>query len=114
MAKRTTDPNEAAASVVRAATGKPDELPETIEAAWNDWKARIHSCDERTKTLARAAFDVGVEAGARLSASELGKRGASKGGEARAASLSASRRKDIAKQAATARWSRLNREGKSK
>ena len=35
----------------------------------------------------------------------LGKLGASKGGQARAAKLSAKRRRDIAKKAAKARWS---------
>lgn len=39
-----------------------------------------------------------------MSASELGKRGAKKGGDARAAALSKQRRAQIARKAAKARW----------
>ena len=106
MAKRTTDPNKEAARLVRAVTDKgEDRLPEVAEAAWEAWSRRIHLCDERTMTLLRAAFEAGHDAGARLSASELGKRGAKKGGDARAASLTKKRRAEIAQRAATARWS---------
>lgn len=104
MSARKPDPNEEAARIVSLATGKPDELPANVEAVWDGWAARIHACDERTKTLARAAFEVGVEAGAKLSASELGKRGAKKGGDARASSLTKARRAEIARTAASKRW----------
>ena len=64
---RKADPNEEAARVVRAATGKPDELPNGLEAAWEAWSSHIHQCDERTKTLLRAAFEAGAEAASRKS-----------------------------------------------
>lgn len=62
---RQPDPNEQAARVVRAATGKPEPLPADLEAAWEAWASHIHSCDERTKTLLRAAFEAGVDVGRR-------------------------------------------------
>ena len=42
---------------------------------------------------------------------ELGRRGGLKGGKARAAKLSPERRSEIARKAATARWSRVPPEG---
>jgi len=101
---RRRDENEDAAEVVRASTVVPDEPPRRLEAAWADWAKRIQRVDERTMTLFRAAFEAGYESGARMSASELGKRGAKKGGDARAASLSGKRRAAIAKKAAQVRW----------
>ncbi len=65
MVRRETDPNEEAARVVRAATGKPEPLPADLEAAWEAWSRSIHSCDERTRTLLRAAFEAGAEAAQR-------------------------------------------------
>ncbi|MEO6709836.1 MAG: hypothetical protein ABI054_06495 [Planctomycetota bacterium] len=62
---RPVDPNKEAARVVRAATGKPDQLPNDVEAAWEAWSSHIHACDERTMTLLRAAFEAGVDAGRR-------------------------------------------------
>ena len=57
----------------------------------------IRTVIERTE---RPTVDPAVSA----AASALSKLGASKGGEARAASLSKKRRSDIAKKAARARW----------
>jgi hypothetical protein len=46
--------------------------------------------------------------GARQHAAALGRIGGRKGGHARAASLSAERRRDIAREAARARWQKKN------
>ena len=62
MKQRQPDPSEEAARIVRATTGKSDELPRELEAAWEAWASHIHSCDERTKTLLRAAFEAGADA----------------------------------------------------
>jgi hypothetical protein len=61
----------------------------------------IRTVTEKTE---RPAVDPAVSA----AASALSKLGASKGGEARAASLSKKRRSEIAKAAAAARWSGQN------
>ncbi|MBL8859519.1 MAG: hypothetical protein JNL28_13505 [Planctomycetes bacterium] len=99
------DANEDATEVVRRSTERDDELPADVEASWLDWSKRMHGVDERTQTLCRAAFEAGVAAARRASpASELGKLGASKGGQARAAKLSKKRRVAIAKKAAKTRW----------
>jgi hypothetical protein len=68
------DPNEYAASVVRDVIAKGENMPQA---------------DKPKKNPAAVA---------------LGKLGASKGGKARAAKLSAERRKEIARKAAEARW----------
>ncbi len=105
MARPKPDPNEETARIVPATTGRPDDLPADAEAAWEALIARIHSCDDRTRTLLRAAFEAGVDAGKLVSpGSALGRLGASKGGQARAASLSKKRRVEIAKKAAKKRW----------
>lgn len=102
---RKRDENEDAADVVARSTATPDELPADAEAAWADWSKRIQGVDERTRTLLRAAFEAGVDAGQRVSpGAALGRLGASKGGAARAAKLSKSARSTIAKKAAEARW----------
>ncbi len=62
---RPLDPNKEAARIVRETTGRPDELPKDLEAAWKAWSSRIHACDERTMTLMRAAFEAGIDAGKR-------------------------------------------------
>ena len=99
------DENEDAAEVVRQSTAAHDELPKGVEAAWSAWSARIQAVDERTRTLLRAAFEAGAAAMDREPvAARLGKLGASKGGDARAASLTKKRRAEIAKRAARARW----------
>lgn len=66
MKQPNPDPSKEAARIVRETTGRPDELPKDLEAAWEAWASHIHSCDERTKTLLRAAFEAGAEAGSRL------------------------------------------------
>ena len=73
--------------------------------AWTAWSAQLQEFDARTLTLLRAAFDAGMDAAGRVSAaSALGRLGASKGGAARAASLTKKRRIEIAKEAAKERW----------
>jgi hypothetical protein len=49
-----------------------------------------------------------ADAGPRLHAAALGRIGGRKGGHARAASLTAERRRDIAREAARARWKKKN------
>src|SRR5687768_12124014 len=61
---RKPDPNEEAARIVRMTTGQADELPADLEAAWLAWSSCIHSCDERTRTLLRAAFEAVAQAAA--------------------------------------------------
>ncbi len=80
MPKRPRDPNLLARSVVE------DLIGERMDGSPLDRKAKP---PEREKNPAAVA---------------LSKLGASKGGQARAASLSASKRKMIAKKAAAARW----------
>lgn len=63
---RQPDPNEQAARAVRAATGDPEPLPADLEAAWEAWARSIHACDERTRTLLRAAFEAGADAARRI------------------------------------------------
>ena len=74
--KRPRDTNELAKSVVDIATGRADEV-----------------------VLAQAAH------GKDPAAVSLGRKGGLKGGKARAQSLTPERRKEIARRAATARWS---------
>lgn len=93
------DENEDASDVVRRTTAANDELPRDIEAAWSGWAARIAGLDERTRSLCRAAFEVGV-----ASANAGRVKGAKAGGAARAAKLSGKRKKAIARKAAKARW----------
>ena len=104
---RRRDENEDAAEIVRRSTASRDELPKGLEAAWADWSSRIQGIDERTMTLMKAAFEAGAAAVERISpAAQLGRLGAKQGGLARAAKLTDSRRKAIAKKAARARWTR--------
>ena len=60
--------------------------------------------------IATGQVEDAIEDGKDPSAVCLGKKGGMKGGKARAASLTAKRRREIAKKAAKARW----REGKKK
>ncbi len=59
----TTDPNQDAARVVGDATDQDEKLPADIEAAWERWISSIKGVDERARTLLRAAFEAGVDAG---------------------------------------------------
>lgn len=68
----THDPNAEAARVVRETTGDGDALPPDMEAAWEAWIGSIKGIDERARTLLRAAFEAGVEAGARSDWSKPG------------------------------------------
>lgn len=69
-------------------TPKEDEVQAAVRV--------IRTVIERTERV--------VDPAVSAAASALSKLGASKGGEARAASLTAKRRSDIAKKAARARW----------
>lgn len=60
---KPTDPNKAAARVVRDLT-KEESLPPDVEAAWDAWSRSIQGLDERVRTLLRAAFEAGAEAAA--------------------------------------------------
>ena len=62
MAQRTEDANEAAARVVAEATRAADDLPASLEGAWQDWIGRVQNVDARTRALLRAAFEAGYEA----------------------------------------------------
>ena len=104
MSEHGTNPNQDAAGMVAQATGQQNQLPTELEAAWAEWSKGIQKVDERGMTLLRAAFEAGWECGASRSAAELGKIGGLKGGQARAASLSAERRVEIARNAAAKRW----------
>ena len=96
------DPNTQAARVVRKATTHDGEpLPADVEKAWEAWIAQIKQVDERARTLLRAAFEAGVEAGGKAFAASGGRAG----GKARADRLSPERRSEIARDAAKARWS---------
>ena len=57
------DPNEAAAKAVSKLTDQGEPLPPDLEAAWAQWIKGIQGIDERARTLLRAAFEAGVEAG---------------------------------------------------
>lgn len=60
-----TDPAAEAARVVRKVTdpGTPPPLPLDVEAAWQRWSKGVQKVDERVRSLLRAAFEAGVEAG---------------------------------------------------
>jgi len=62
------DFNEDAIHSLSKATAKHEQpLPPGIEAAREEWSRGIGKVDARGMALLRAAFDVGVEAGKRLS-----------------------------------------------
>lgn len=95
------DPNENAARIVRESTASTDQpLPPDLERAWAEWSRGVQKVDERGMTLLRAAF----EAGAAAQKASLARAGGLSGGKARAAVLTRSRRSEIAKKAAAARW----------
>jgi len=78
--KRPRDPNQLAYQIVQEATGQaPAAPPKTLSAA---------------------------ESGKNPAAVELGRLGGLKGGKARAESMSAEQRSEIAKKAAAARWAK--------
>jgi hypothetical protein len=77
--KRPRDTNQLAKNIVDIATGEVQEIKK-----------------ETTDELKSAA-------------ALLGRKGGLKGGKARAKALSAKKRKEIAKKAAAARWSRKNK-----
>ena len=99
MSRRAPSPRLA----VRRACLVCEWTDEVIEPADADpdcpW---CHAPTVRLEVLANAV----TEDGARLHAAALGRIGGRKGGHARAASLSAERRRDIAREAARARWNK--------
>jgi len=88
---RPTDPDELAASIVADATDEDAEAPDGLENG-----SQADEADLTDEELARRA--------ARL----LGSLGGRKGGPARAKKLSAERRREIARAAAVARWSKTD------
>jgi hypothetical protein len=103
---RRSDPHVASRVAVRRACLVCEWTADLIEDADADpdcpW---CHAPTVRLEVLANAD----AEAGARLHAAALGRIGGRKGGHARAASLTAERRRDIAREAARARWGKKNR-----
>lgn len=91
----TRDENEEAARVIRQSTEGGDRLPEAQESAWEAWARGIQAVDDRTRTLLMAAFEAGA-----ASANAGRVKGAKAGGAARAAKLTAKRKRDIAQRAA--------------
>lgn len=68
MTKRAADrhdPNASVARVIRETVKADDPVPADAEAAWRDWSSRLQRVDERTMTLLRTAFEMGVKAGRR-------------------------------------------------
>lgn len=65
------DPNITAHRVVRESTASADRLPADIEAAWLALSAHTQNVDERGRTLLKAAFEAGWEAGRAPTALEL-------------------------------------------
>lgn len=63
MSDPSRDPNEAAADAVHRLTDEGEPMPPDLEAAWAEWIKGIQGTDERVRTLLRAAFEAGVEAG---------------------------------------------------
>jgi hypothetical protein len=96
--------NEQTAATVLRATERPTHIHADADAAWTAWSKQLHRVDPRALTLLREALDAGQAAHFLSPAAELGRLGASRGGAARAASLTKSRRAEIAKKAAWARW----------
>lgn len=100
MSEHETDPNTEATQIMGESTGEEKPLPADLEAAWAEWSKSIKGVDERSWTLLRAAFEVGIEARAKSFAASGGKIG----GPARAEKLSPTKRSEIAKKAAKTRW----------
>lgn len=60
------DPNQNAARIVAASTKtKETPTPPNLEAAWAEWSKGIKNVDDRARTLLRAAFEAGHDAGRR-------------------------------------------------
>jgi hypothetical protein len=88
------DEAQAAVRVIRTAVERAEGHPALVPGA----------TDEDPNTGRRIKKKTGVDPAVSAAAAALSKLGASKGGEARAKSLSAKRRAEIAKKAAAARW----------
>ena len=59
----TLDSNANAGRIVAQTTADEAGQPPDLEAAWLAWSAHIQNVDERGRTLLRAAFEAGWEAG---------------------------------------------------
>jgi hypothetical protein len=66
----------------------------------------VHSACDAVQRIVRKQDPQAAQQQLRLAAATMSRRGASKGGQARAAKLSAKERSEIAKRAAAARWSK--------
>jgi hypothetical protein len=65
--KPQQDVNQVAARVLAEATARHEKpLDGDVEAVWASWIAGVGRVDERAKALLRAAFEVGVEVGRRV------------------------------------------------
>lgn len=106
MSKREPlDEVQEAARLMRAATdARETPLPADAEKAWAEWSSAIKRVDTRTMGLLRAAFEAGLEVGAKSAAAATGRTGGLKGGKARAKALTKEQRSTIAKKAAETRW----------
>jgi hypothetical protein len=68
MKKRqpSEDENQAAARIVASTTAKSEKpLSADLQAAWEEWSRGIGKVDQRGMILLRAAFEAGVDAGAK-------------------------------------------------
>ncbi len=104
------DENERAFNVVKQATTEDATGPERLAHLIREIHDALHE-GESAEDLAvrlwpKVVAIVGDAAPATNAAAELGRRGGKKGGRARAESLSAKRRSEIARKAAKARWER--------
>jgi hypothetical protein len=77
-------------------------MPRRASKKEDEFQAAVRVIKTAVEHVEKKAVDPAVSA----AAAALSKLGASKGGEARAASLSKKRRAEIAKKAARARWAR--------
>lgn len=100
MQTHEPDPNLTAACTASQIVANKKPLPAELEAAWNMWSKSIKDVDQRGLTQMRAAFEEGWASGAK----SFAQKGGRAGGKARAESLNAKERKDIAKKAARKRW----------
>jgi len=77
-------------------------MPRRASKKEDEFQAAVRVIRTAVENLEKKAVDPAVSA----AAAALSKLGASKGGEARAKSLTSKRRSEIAKKAAIARWQR--------
>ena len=83
-----------------------DSLAPTVRANRKTRRDDVHSACDTVQRIIRKHDPEAVQEQLRLAAATMSRKGASKGGQARAAKLSAKERSEIAKRAAAARWSK--------